>query len=104
MAGWNDFSASHPEAVAAGAPVGVPACGGALMHVEAWSDGSSRGNPGPGGHSEFLSAKRYMNYLSARAVTQTLLWHVTLSRPLYCCCPRTFPYILCKCHLILCCE
>src|SRR5574344_279251 len=55
-------------------------------------------------HSEFLSAKRYMNYLSARAVTQTLLRHVTLSRPLYCCCPRTFPYMLCKCHLILCCA
>lgn len=54
MAGWNDFSASHPEAVAAGAPVEVPARGVAMMHVEAWSDGSSRGNPGPGGYGSVL--------------------------------------------------
>ncbi len=55
MAGWNDFAAGHPEAVAAGAPVDVPAArGGARMHVEAWSDGSSRGNPGPGGYGSIL--------------------------------------------------
>ncbi len=56
MAGWNDFSQANAEKIREAAPVaragarGADAPAGPLMHVEAWSDGSSRGNPGPGGY------------------------------------------------------
>lgn len=41
MASWSEFAREHD--------------GGAVrMHVEAWSDGSSRGNPGPGGYGAVL--------------------------------------------------
>ena len=41
MASWSEFAREHD--------------GGAVrMHVEAWSDGSSRGNPGPGGYGALL--------------------------------------------------
>lgn len=68
MASWNEFAASagldgekNAGAVgAAGAAGGVGAAGGAgaagggRMRVAAWSDGSSRGNPGPGGYGTVL--------------------------------------------------
>ena len=55
MAGWNDFAAANPAAVSDAAPVDPGrAAGGKKMHVEAWSDGSSRGNPGPGGYGSVL--------------------------------------------------
>ena len=41
MASWTEFAREHD--------------GGAVrMHVDAWSDGSSRGNPGPGGFGAVL--------------------------------------------------
>ena len=41
MASWSEFAQEHD--------------GGAVrMHVDAWSDGSSRGNPGPGGYGTVL--------------------------------------------------
>lgn len=46
MASWAEFAA------AGGA--GDKNASGALMHVTAWSDGSSRGNPGPGGYGAVL--------------------------------------------------
>ena len=46
MASWAEFAA------AGGA--GEKSADGALMRVEAWSDGSSRGNPGPGGYGAVL--------------------------------------------------
>ena len=61
MASWNDFAqdageklvdAAAPRGGAAAAG-GVAACG-ARMQVTCWSDGSSRGNPGPGGYGTVL--------------------------------------------------
>ena len=43
MASWNEFSSASAEA---------PTDAG--MRVSAWSDGSSRGNPGPGGYGALL--------------------------------------------------
>ena len=55
MAGWSDFAAANPAAVSDTAPVDPGrAPGGKKMRVEAWSDGSSRGNPGPGGYGSIL--------------------------------------------------
>ena len=61
MASWNDFAqvageklvdAAAPRGGAAAA--GGGAAGGARMQVTCWSDGSSRGNPGPGGYGTVL--------------------------------------------------
>lgn len=64
MAGWNEFADKNPQFVgaadgAAGSAAGSASAAGvspagALMRVEAWSDGSSRGNPGPGGYGAVL--------------------------------------------------
>ena len=54
MASWSEFAASAGERVVdvpAGSATGAE---GGLMRVEAWSDGSSRGNPGPGGYGAVL--------------------------------------------------
>lgn len=54
MASWSEFAASAGERVV-DAPAGsATGAGGGLMRVEAWSDGSSRGNPGPGGYGAVL--------------------------------------------------
>ena len=45
MANWEEFSRAAGEKVAETGP---------LMRVEAWSDGASRGNPGPGGYGALL--------------------------------------------------
>ena len=45
MASWEEFAREAGERVVAPSP---------LMRVEAWSDGSSRGNPGPGGYGTVL--------------------------------------------------
>lgn len=50
MASWNDFAASAGEKVVDAPADGAAGAAGGLMRVEAWSDGSSRGNPGPGGY------------------------------------------------------
>ena len=47
MASWEEFAA-------AGGAGEKDAGAGALPRVEAWSDGSSRGNPGPGGYGTVL--------------------------------------------------
>ena len=52
MASWEEFSRSAGEKIVAAGENGTRA--GALMHVQAWSDGSSRGNPGPGGYGTVL--------------------------------------------------
>ncbi|MCI6507564.1 MAG: ribonuclease HI, partial [Olsenella sp.] len=61
MASWNDFAQDAGEKlVDAAAPrggaaaAGGVAAGGARMQVTCWSDGSSRGNPGPGGYGTVL--------------------------------------------------
>ena len=61
MASWNDFAQDAGEKlVGAAAPrggaaaAGSMAAGGARMQVTCWSDGSSRGNPGPGGYGTVL--------------------------------------------------
>ena len=65
MASWNDFAQDAGEklvdaaAPRGGAAHGGPAAGGgtaggARMQVTCWSDGSSRGNPGPGGYGTVL--------------------------------------------------
>ena len=61
MASWNDFAQDAGEKlVEAAAPRGdaahggPAAGGGARMQVTCWSDGSSRGNPGPGGYGTVL--------------------------------------------------
>ena len=61
MASWNDFAQDAGEKlVDAAAPrggaaaAGRVAAGGARMQVTCWSDGSSRGNPGPGGYGTVL--------------------------------------------------
>ena len=46
MASWAEFSATGGA--------GEKDAEGALMRVTAWSDGSSRGNPGPGGYGAVL--------------------------------------------------
>ena len=47
MASWDEFSKSSEKV----RPAASNADGAsARMHVDAWSDGSSRGNPGPGGY------------------------------------------------------
>ena len=51
MASWEEFSRSAGEKIVTGENSARP---GALMHVQAWSDGSSRGNPGPGGYGTVL--------------------------------------------------
>lgn len=48
MASWAEFAG------AAGAGDEGRGAGAAPMRVEAWSDGSSRGNPGPGGYGALL--------------------------------------------------
>ncbi len=54
MASWSEFAASAGERVV-DAPAGsATGAEGGLMRVEAWSDGSSRGNPGPGGYGAVL--------------------------------------------------
>ena len=45
MASWEEFSRSAGEKIVTA---------DTLMRVEAWSDGSSRGNPGPGGYGTVL--------------------------------------------------
>lgn len=50
MASWNDFAASAGEKVVDAPAGGAAGVASGLMRVEAWSDGSSRGNPGPGGY------------------------------------------------------
>ena len=45
MASWSEFSGASGERGAGAEP---------LMRVSAWSDGSSRGNPGPGGYGALL--------------------------------------------------
>ena len=52
MASWEEFSRSAGEKIVAAGENGTRA--GGLMHVQAWSDGSSRGNPGPGGYGTVL--------------------------------------------------
>ena len=52
MASWEEFSRSAGEKIVAAGENGTRA--DALMHVQAWSDGSSRGNPGPGGYGTVL--------------------------------------------------
>ena len=47
-------------------------------------------------HSEFLSSKRYMNYLSARTVAQAFLRHISFTSPFHCSSPSSFPYLLGK--------
>ena len=59
MASWNDFGQDAGEKLAdaaapRGGPAGGVAAGGARMQVTCWSDGSSRGNPGPGGYGTVL--------------------------------------------------
>ena len=60
MASWNDFAQDAGEKlVDAAAPRGGAAAAGgaagwARMQVTCWSDGSSRGNPGPGGYGTVL--------------------------------------------------
>ena len=49
-------------------------------------------------HSEFLSAKGNMNHLSARAVAQAFLRHISFASPFHCSSPRSFPYLLGKCY------
>lgn len=51
MASWEEFARSAGERLATGERDVRP---GALMQVQAWSDGSSRGNPGPGGYGAVL--------------------------------------------------
>lgn len=51
MASWEEFARSAGERLATGEQEARP---GALMQVQAWSDGSSRGNPGPGGYGAVL--------------------------------------------------
>ena len=50
MASWEEFAGTG---VTGGAGEKNPRTAG-LMRVEAWSDGSSRGNPGPGGYGTVL--------------------------------------------------
>ena len=47
-------------------------------------------------HSEFLSAKRYMNHLSTRTVAQAFLRHISFTSPFHCSSPSSFPYLLGK--------
>ena len=56
MASWNEFAQTAGEKVVeAAAPRGGAAAGGTpRMTVTCWSDGSSRGNPGPGGYGTVL--------------------------------------------------
>lgn len=67
MAGWEEFAQANSEKIveaarpaaanrqsAAGQTPRRGADPAAAMHVEAWSDGSSRGNPGPGGYGSIL--------------------------------------------------
>lgn len=60
MASWNDFAQDAGEklvdaaAPRGGTAAGGAAAGGARMQVTCWSDGSSRGNPGPGGYGTVL--------------------------------------------------
>lgn len=65
MASWNDFAqvageklveAAAPRGGAAhgGPAAGGGTAGGARMQVTCWSDGSSHGNPGPGGYGTVL--------------------------------------------------
>ena len=56
MASWAEF--------AAGGGAGEKGADGALMRVEAWSDGSSGGTPGPGGDGAVL---RYPGPARARS-------------------------------------
>ena len=52
MASWEEFSRTAGEKIVGAGENDTRA--GALMHVQAWSDGSSRGNPGPGGYGTVL--------------------------------------------------
>ena len=45
-------------------------------------------------HSEFLSAKGNMNHLSARAVAQAFLRHISFASPFHSSSPRAFPHLL----------
>ncbi len=59
MASWNDFAATAGEKVVEAAAARVDggahaAAGASRMQVTCWSDGSSRGNPGPGGYGTVL--------------------------------------------------
>lgn len=56
MASWNEFASTAGEKVveAAAPRGGASAAGTPRMTVTCWSDGSSRGNPGPGGYGTVL--------------------------------------------------
>ena len=58
MASWNDFASTAGEKIVEAACGGRAArdgaAGGPRMQVTCWSDGSSRGNPGPGGYGTVL--------------------------------------------------
>lgn len=53
MASWAEFARSAGDKLT-DAPGEKDGGAGSLMHVTAYSDGSSRGNPGPGGYGALL--------------------------------------------------